>query len=271
MPEGDTVYRAATHLNRALAGREITASDFRVPKLATVDLSGRVTDEVVPVGKHILHRIGDITLHTHFGMDGSWHLYRPGQRWQRPAHTARVILNAKGIVAVGFDLAELELIRRESEQDAIGHLCPDLLHPQWDAAMAAEAATRLADQPEREIAAALLDQRTMAGLGNEYVNEICFLLGTHPRAQVADAGDTSRIVELARSLILTNRDRVERATTGDPRPGRRTFVYGRAGRPCLRCGTRIREDRHGAGARGGRQRDDRVSYFCPSCQPLPVA
>lgn len=265
MPEGDTVYRAAAHLDRALRGRMLTRFELRVPRFAAADLAGERVDEVVPVGKHLLHRIGAATLHSHLGMDGSWHLYRPGERWRRPEHTARAILEAPGVVAVGFDLAVTELLDRSEEATAIGHLGPDLLGPGWEAAAQAEAVRRLAADPDREISAALLDQRVLAGLGNEYVVELCFLRGLDPRGPVGAAGDLDRIVALARRLILANRDRVERTTTGDTRPGRRTWVYGRGGEPCRRCGARIVREAHGAGTDDPER--ERIGFRCPRCQP----
>lgn len=272
MPEGDTVYRVAAHLDRALAGHVLTEADLRVPRFATERLAGELVDEVVAVGKHLLHRIGDRTLHTHLGMDGQWQVLRPGARWPRPAFAARVVLATDRAVTVGFDLPVVDLVPRSRESEVVGHLGPDLLGPGWDPD---EAARRIAADPARPIAEALLDQRTIAGLGNVYVNELCFLRGVHPATPVGEAGDVDALVALAHRLITANRDRVERTTTGDLRPGRQTFVYGRDGRPCLRCGTTIVRDRHGggeagrgAGALGDRGADEsRVSYRCPHCQP----
>ncbi|KAB1662190.1 Fpg/Nei family DNA glycosylase [Pseudoclavibacter chungangensis] len=273
MPEGDTVHRVAAHLHRALAGRVLTRADLRVPKLAAVQLAGERVDEVVAVGKHLLHRIGPFTLHTHLGMDGEWQVLRPGARWPSPAHRARVVLANERVETVGFDLPVVELVPREREGELVGYLGPDLLGPSWNAD---EAVRRLAAAPEREIADALLDQRTLAGLGNEYVNELCFLRGLDPRTPVARSGDLAALVDLAHRLIVANRDRVERTTTGDLRRGRRSFVYDREGLACLRCGTRIVRDRHGgvgsglgAGSTSRGSDESRVSYRCPVCQPPP--
>ncbi|HEY8282234.1 MAG TPA: DNA-formamidopyrimidine glycosylase family protein, partial [Leifsonia sp.] len=177
MPEGDTVWRTARRLDAALAGRVLTATDFRVPAYATVDLSGRRVDEVVSRGKHLLARIGDQTVHSHLKMEGSWELYEPGARWRHPAHQARAVLNTEEVSAVGFLLGILEVIPRDREEDTVGYLGPDLLSSGWDAD---EAVRRLAAHPEQPIAVALLDQRNLAGLGNEYVNELCFLRGVLP-------------------------------------------------------------------------------------------
>lgn len=273
MPEGDTVHRVAAHLHRALAGRVLTRADLRVPKLSTVQLAGERVDEVVAVGKHLLHRIGPHTLHTHLGMDGTWQVLRPGARWPAPAHAARVVLANDVVQTVGFQLPVVELVARDREEDVVGYLGPDLLGPSWDAV---EAVRRLSERPEREIADALLDQRTLAGLGNEYVNELCFLRGVDPRTPVAGSGDLAAFVDLAHRLVVANRDRVERTTTGDLRRGRRSFVYGREGLPCLRCGTRIVRDRHGgvgsgrgAGSASRGADESRVSFRCPVCQPAP--
>ncbi|WP_166996652.1 Fpg/Nei family DNA glycosylase [Paramicrobacterium fandaimingii] len=256
MPEGDTVYRAAHHLNQVLAGRVIERWWLRVPTHATSDLAGRTIDDVVSRGKHILLRVGDLTLHTHLAMEGEWHIYARGARWRKPAHTARAIIETAEHSAVGFDLAVVELLPRADEQSVVGHLGPDLLAPDWSAA---EAADRLRAQPERTVASALLDQRTLAGLGNEYVNEICFLRGILPDTRVANT-DADALVALAHRLITANRDRVARTTTGDTRRGRQSWVYGRAGRPCMRCGSLIENRMLGEPGR------ERTTFWCPRCQ-----
>jgi endonuclease-8 len=258
VPEGDTVYRAAVHLNTALAGRPLTVCDIRVPKYAAVDLRGETVDEVVSRGKHLLTRVGEHSIHSHLKMEGSWHIYRHGTRWRRPAYQARIVLENADWVTVGFDLGTLEVLRREDEDEVVGHLGPDVLGPDWDAE---EAVRRLAAQESREIDVALLDQRTLAGLGNVYVNELCFLRGVLPQRPVGEVKDLPAVVALAHRLILANRDRVERTTTGDMRPGRQTYVYGREGKPCRRCGTRIRHGMLGATALS-----ERDTYWCPSCQ-----
>ncbi|QJU52375.1 Fpg/Nei family DNA glycosylase [Herbiconiux sp. KACC 21604] len=261
MPEGDTVYRTAVHLNTALAGRVLTVCDLRVPKYASVDLSGETVDEVVSVGKHLLTRVGGYSIHSHLKMEGSWHVYRHGTKWRRPAFQARAVLENTEWVTVGFDLGTLEVVERDREDEVVGYLGPDLLGPGWDAGSVDEAVRRLGEDGEREIDVALLDQRNLAGLGNVFVNELCFLRGLLPQRPVAESGDLVSIVELGHRLITANRDRVERTTTGDTRPGRQTWVYGREGRPCLRCGTRIRR-----GALGANELSERVTYWCPRCQ-----
>lgn len=176
MPEGDTVWLAARRMQEALAGRALTRSDFRVPALATADLAGRTVLEVVPRGKHLLTRLtGGLTLHTHFRMDGSWHLYRPGDRWTGGRDwQVRVVLENPEWQAVGYRLPVLELLPTAEEDRAVGHLGPDVLDDAFDAA---EALRRLLAEPDREIGMALLDQRLLAGLGNLYRCEVLFLRG----------------------------------------------------------------------------------------------
>lgn len=262
MPEGDTVYRTARHLNRVLAGRTIERWSLRVPAHATSDLTGQHIDGVVSRGKHILHHIGDMTLHTHLAMEGDWHIYARGARWKKPAHLARAIIETSEHSTIGFELGVVELISRSDEHLVVGHLGPDLLGPDWSAA---EAVARLEAQPERTIAAALLDQRTFAGLGNEYVTEICFVRGIRPQTLVGDT-DAVAIVTLAHRLITANRDRIARTTTGDTRPGRQSWVYGRARKPCLRCGTLVERGMLGDPASPGTQSRERRTFWCPACQ-----
>ncbi|GAA1846976.1 DNA-formamidopyrimidine glycosylase family protein [Agromyces salentinus] len=258
MPEGDTVFQAAERLRRALEGETLTRSDFRVPKYATVDLAGRTVDEVLARGKHLLIRAGDLTVHSHLKMEGSWRVFRPGERWNRPAHLARAVLETSGSVAVGFELGLLEVIPLDDEARAVGHLGPDLLGPDWDAP---EAVRRIGSAPEVPIAVALLDQRNLAGLGNVYVNELCFLRGIRPQRAVGAGVDVEAAVDLGRRLIVANRDRVARVTTGVDRRGARLWVYGRAGEPCRRCGTRIER-----GELGRTELEERVTFWCPNCQ-----
>jgi len=260
MPEGDSVYQAARRLRAALVDRPLTVSDFRVPRLATVDLTGRAVLAVIPRGKHLLTRVeGDLTLHTHLRMDGTWEIHRTGTRpLPRPAHAIRLILANERHTAVGMRMPVVELLRTADESEAVGHLGPDLLGPGWDPV---EAARRLASDPDRTIGDALLDQRNLAGVGNVYKCELCFLRGVAPWTPVAAAGDPLAWADLAHRLLFANRDRVGHVTTGDLRPGRRHWVYGRGGRPCARCGTTIRRADMGEPAR--------VTYWCPHCQPSP--
>ncbi len=178
MPEGDTVYRATATLHRALAGKNILRSDFRVPALSTVDLAGYTVAEVVPRGKHLLMRLHPpatmdpafsqppLTLHSHLLMEGRWDLYGQGERFRRPAHTARVVLSFDGVTAVGFDIAQVKLVPTAEETQLVGHLGPDLLGTDWDAPLAIE---NFRAHPHRGIGEALLDQRLMAGEGHRDV------------------------------------------------------------------------------------------------------
>ncbi|MEF2977439.1 DNA-formamidopyrimidine glycosylase family protein [Subtercola sp. YIM 133946] len=258
MPEGDTVYRTAEHLNAVLAGQVLTGCDIRVPKFATVDLTGERVDDVVSRGKHLLMRIGEFSIHSHLKMEGTWHVYRPETRWRKPAWQARAILKTAEWTAVGFELGKVEVLRRSDEDDVVGYLGPDLLGPGWDAV---EAERRLASDPAREIDVALLDQRNLAGLGNVFVNELCFLRGVLPTRPVGEVTQLGAVVALAHRLITANRDRVERTTTGDTRPGKQVFVYNRAGQPCRRCGTPILTGKLGASELALRD-----TYWCPHCQ-----
>lgn len=256
MPEGDSVWQTARRLHEALAGRALTRFDLRVPRGALVDLTGQTVREVVPRGKHILHRIGDVTLHSHLKMDGSWVVLAPGGAWPRPAHTARAILSTTVCETVGFDLAEIAVVATRDEHTLVGHLGPDPLQPDWDPA---EAARRLAADA-RPVHVALQDQRNLAGLGNEYANEVLFVRGIPPIAP-ADTVDTAALVATAARMLRANRDRPIRTFTGDTRRGSTTWVYGRANRPCRRCGTPIRTVRLGADPTR-----ERVVFWCPSCQ-----
>lgn len=262
MPEGDTVFLAATRLNDAIAGRVLTGTDLRVPSLATVDLSGSVLTAVIARGKHLLFRIeGGTTLHTHFKMEGSWHLYRPGQPWRGPKHQVRAVLTTEDRVAVGFRLGVVEVVPTAREDDVVGHLGPDPLAPDWDAD---EALDRLRSRGGQEIGSVLLDQSVIAGPGNVYKSEVCFLRGIHPRTLVGDVDDLEGVVDLLARLMQANRTTGMQITTGDTRRGQMQWVYGRAGEPCRRCNTPIaREAQSGYGG-------DRVTFWCPDCQPLPL-
>ncbi|MFB7334143.1 Fpg/Nei family DNA glycosylase [Streptomyces adustus] len=263
MPEGDTVWQAARRLHIALAGRVLIRSDLRVPKYATADLTGRAVLDVTPRGKHLLTRVeGGLTLHSHLRMDGSWKIYAPGARWTGgPAHQIRAILGTTEHTAVGYRLPVLELLRTADEHRAVGHLGPDLLGPDWDPE---RALANLRTDPARALGEALLDQRNLAGIGNVYKSELCFLLGVTPWLPVGalPAERAARLPTLAKRLLEANRERPVRSTTGHR--GQELFVYGRAHRPCLRCHTPIRAADQGDGSR------ERPTYWCPACQPGPA-
>ncbi|WFB07076.1 DNA glycosylase [Streptomyces sp. LX-29] len=278
MPEGDTVWWTARRLHEGLAGQRLVRCDLRVPRLATVDLTGREVIEAVSRGKHLLTRVeGGLTLHSHLRMDGAWRVYAPGERWTGgPGHQIRAILGTAGGTAVGYRLPVLELLRTADEDQAVGHLGPDLLGPGWSPE---EALRRLLAEPGRPVGEALLDQRNLAGIGNVYKSELCFMAGVSPWTPVADVPRLERMVALAKRLLEANKDRPARVTTADPRPDHRLWVYGRVGRPCVRCGTPVRgADVAGAPGSGddgqsrvGAGRDSaRVTYWCPRCQPGPA-
>jgi endonuclease-8 len=257
MPEGDTVYRTAVNLDAALAGSALTRCDIRVPAFATVDLTGDVVEGVVSRGKHLLIRVNAHSIHSHLKMEGSWHVYRHGTKWRRPAWQARAILATADWLAVGFQLGTLDVVARDDEESVVGYLGPDLLGPDWNAD---EALLRLTADPARAVGLALLDQRVMAGLGNVYRNELCFLSGALPTRPIGDIESPKKLVALAHRLIDANKNRVERTTTGTLR-GDTDWVYRREGKPCLRCGTRIER-----GKLGESTLQLRDTYWCPQCQ-----
>lgn len=257
VPEGDTVFRAARTMNRALAGKVITRSDFRVPQLATADISGQTVTEVVPVGKHLLVRTdAEMTLRTHFKMEGAWRLFRPGQKWRGPAHEIRLVLETAEWVAVGYLLAMVDLVPTSREDGLIGHLGPDILASNWDID---EVLSRMNSDPEMEIAEALLDQTKVAGIGNIYKNETLFLKGLDPWMRVSDVPDLKGVLRLARKLMMLNTEHPEQATTGNTTKGRQWWVMERPGHPCRRCGALVEVGRHGP--------HRRLTYWCPHCQP----
>ncbi|MFE1403610.1 DNA-formamidopyrimidine glycosylase family protein [Streptomyces sp. NPDC058770] len=274
MPEGDTVLQTARRLHAALADRVLTRSDLRVPRFATADLTGRTVLDVISRGKHLLTRIeGGLTLHSHLRMDGSWQVYAPGERWRGgPAHQIRGVLANADRTAVGYRLPVLELLRTREEERAVGHLGPDLLGPDWDPDTALR---NLLTDSSRPLGEALLDQRNLAGIGNVYKAELCFLARATPWLPIGElpAATASRLVTTAKQLLEANRDRPVRTTTTTTTSTRtgvvarphgskvRLWVYGRTNRPCLRCGTPIRMAEQGA----------RPTYWCPHCQAGPTA
>jgi endonuclease-8 len=268
MPEGDTIFRSATALRRALVGGVVQRAGAqprpglsRVPRLSR--LVGAQVEVVEARGKHLLigFSVG-LWLRTHMRMRGSWHRYRVGEAWRLPASRASCWLETETAVAVCFDAPEVELLRggELERHPALSTLGPDLLAPAFDAE---EAVRRLRAVPERALGIALLDQRAMAGIGNVYKSEICFIEERDPWAPVRRLSDDGllHLVSTARRLLLANVSSTaggRRVTTGVPVPGRSLWVYGRAGRPCRRCGTLI------LGRRQGEQ--GRMTYWCPRCQ-----
>jgi endonuclease-8 len=258
VPEGDVVWRTARQLNDALAGRVLTRSDFRVPRYATVDLAGRSVLAAVSRGKHLLTRVeGDVTVHTQLKMEGAWRIGRATGYPPRD-HRVRLVLANDTWQAVGYQLGIVEVLRTSREADAVGHLGPDLLGPDWDAG---EAVRRLAAAPDRPVGESIMDQRNLAGIGNMYKSETLFLRGVSPWRRTGDVPGMADLVELARRMLEANKERTGQVTTGNPARGQQTWVYGRAGQPCRRCGTIIRR------ADQGPELAERVTFWCPRCQP----
>lgn len=258
MPEGDAVYRTAVRLREALDGQVLIRSEFRVPRHATADLTGRTVLETVSRGKHLLTRVeGDLTVHTHLRMDGSWQVTAPGRPVVRGDQVRLILANAR-CQAVGVRLGMVDLLKTADEGRVVGHLGPDLLGLDWDPA---EAVRRLRRDPDTTIGEALLDQRNLAGIGTIYRAETLFLRGIWPWRKVGDIKDLDGLVTLAQRLLDANKNHAGTVTTGDRRPANQTWVYGRAGRPCRRCGTRISRAEMGAHAQ------ERLVLWCGGCQP----
>lgn len=269
MPEGDAVWRTARRLDTALSGQVLLRAALRVPAFATVDLAGREVLATVSRGKHLLTRLGPregshdgvastaLTLHTHLRMEGSWRIIEPDQSWPGPAADVRAVLEVPGRVAVGLRLGVVEVVATDDEHEVVGHLGPDLLGPDWDAD---EVLRRITADPARPVGEALADQRVLAGLGTIWLAELLFLRGVDPWRPVGDVDGPERLVALAHRLLRSGRDTGRMVTTGDPRAGRALYVYDRAGRPCRRCGTPVLTGRQGSPPQ------DRVRFWCPSCQ-----
>jgi len=290
MPEGDTIYRTAATLQRWLAGRQVTAARTTAPNVRARALVGDTVVGVEPRAKHLLIRFGSgRVLHTHLRMTGSWHVYRAGERWHRPASQARIVLEAGERLAVCFSAPVIELLAPGGDRlhPVLAALGPDVLVEPLDVG---EVRERLRGQPaSTEIGDVLLDQRVASGIGNIYRCEALFLGGLHPRRSLGEVGPDAVVeaVEAAARLMKARlgpgaaddavaapmrRSRPGTARpsgAGDRRapaparardPGRR-WVYDRAGRPCPRCGAVIASGRVGS--------QGRTAYWCPRCQPPP--
>jgi endonuclease-8 len=273
VPEGDTIHRAARTLDRALAGRAVTRFESVLPALTRVDVDrgvvGRTIERVIAAGKHLLmHFSGDLILLTHMRMNGSWHIYRPGERWQRPRSDMRVVVETDSYVAVAFNVPIAEFHTRQSlARSRVATIGPDLLAEAFDPSVALERIRARADLPIAEV---LLDQRALAGIGNVYKSEVLFLNGVRPDTRVGNLDEdrlreivatahrlmTSNVREGTPAAIVTYRGL--RRTTHRAAPGENLWVYGRAGKPCRRCGTPIRMEKRGP--------DARSTYYCPHCQ-----
>lgn len=258
MPEGDTVFRAAARLRSALAGKVLTRSDFRVPRYATVDLTGQLVESVGSYGKHLFVRTATASVHTHLKMEGIWRTYHCGQRWSRPRANARLVLATEDVEAVGFDLGKVEVLPIAEEHTVIDHLGPDLLGPNWDPG---EAVRRLARYPRQTIGVALLDQRNLAGVGNIYRSEVCYLRKVHPATPVGEVPDLLAMVNEAQRIL-------DKAAHERYVP----LAFNRHRWPCRRCGTRIvRRVLGDSGPEHDRvTQRERGIWFCPRCQPEPA-
>ncbi len=274
MPEGDTIFRTARTLHRALSGKLVERFASRYAQLSRIDddapLRGRRVLSVEARGKHcLMHFSGDLALRTHLRMNGSWHVYRPGEPWQRAASRMRIVVEVPDFVAVAFDVPVAEFETAASlARGPVAALGPDLLATNFDAE---EALRRLRSIAARPIGEALLDQRALAGIGNVFKSEILFLAGVHPETRVGQlsADVLAESLAIARRLLLANVHDTAgaeivtygglRRTTGRADPSARLWVYGRTGAPCRRCGTPLRCFRQGE--------DARVTFFCPHCQP----
>ena len=273
MPEGDSIFRAARTLHRALAGALVTRFESMFPALTRVHddapLTGRTVESVQSIGKHILMRFsGDLILRTHMRMNGSWHIYRPGEPWKRPRRDMRIIVGTAGFEAIGFNIPVAEFMagRDLQRHDELRRLGPDLLGADFDED---EAFRRVRAHASETIADVLLNQRVMAGVGNVYKSEVLFACGVNPFRPASEVTDAQ-----VRNLIATARRFLQlnvgtqwapmttyaglRRTTGSGDPAERLWVYGRARQPCRKCGTPIDVKPQGA--------DVRLTYWCPKCQ-----
>lgn len=269
MPEGDTLFRTAAGLRPHLVGRDVTAARAQgpgpVPQVQRI--VGRRIDAVEAQGKNLLIRFdGGLEIRTHLRMNGSWHRYRPGERWRRPPGRARLVLEVPGSVAVCFDAPVVELFEQRAAHlhPSLSRLGPDLLALDFDAAEA-HRRLRMPERGDLEIGVVLLDQRTMAGIGNVYKNEILWIERVSPFIRVGDVDDATleRLVATGHRLINANVDArrgPERVTTaGDRGASGALYVYRRQGRPCRRCGAPITVTRQGTDL-------PRATYWCPACQ-----
>lgn len=279
MPEGDTLFRTARTLHRALAGRRVVRFESVYPALTRVHddhpVTGRTVEAVESRGKHLLIRFsGGLVLRTHLRMRGSWHIYRPGERWMRPRADMRVVVATAEFEAVAFTVPVAEFLdgaglERQRDLAAMG---PDLLARDFDPAAAI---ARMRACGGEAIETVLLDQRVLAGIGNVFKSEVLFACRVHPFAPVASLPDEEleRLAAKGRELLAANARpgasggvvtyTGHRRTTRRADPGENLWVYGRTGRPCRRCGAAIVARRSGPHARW--------TWWCPVCQPAPGA
>jgi len=276
MPEGDTIFRSARALNKALAGKTVTRFDTALAPLARVNddtpLTGRTIEKVESRGKWLIMQFSDdLMLVTHMLMSGSWHIYRTGERWRMPKSKMRAVITTNEFEAVAFNVpvAQFHTQRSLERSTMVPKLGPDLLNENFSAD---EARTRLLAHAEHDIADALLNQRVMAGIGNVFKSEICFACQVHPFRKVATLTELEIecILDSSRKFLAANvKDGAgdgivtytgKRRTTHAANPGDRLWVYGRQGLECRRCGAKVMMRKQGTGARS--------TYWCPDCQPM---
>jgi len=274
MPEGDTIFRSARTLDRALAGKVVTGFRSEYALLTRFEdntpLTGRTIESVEARGKWLLmHFSEDAILVTHMLMNGSWHIYRPGERWQKPRSDMRIVIETAAMLAVGFNVpvAEFHTAHSLARRQGFNRLGPAPLAADFDAEAAI---ANLASRPDLELGLALLDQKLIAGLGNVFKSEVAFACGLNPFRTVGtlSRGQLESVVATARKFLQANvtensGDRIvtfvpHRRTTGRTDVEENLWVYGRAGKPCRRCATPVRSAKHRA--------DGRISFWCPVCQ-----
>ncbi|MGO1604765.1 DNA-formamidopyrimidine glycosylase family protein [Corynebacterium casei] len=273
MPEGDSVLQLSNKL-QFMVGREVTHTSIRVPRYATATFTGDYCENVWPYGKHLFMQFGEQILHTHLKMEGQWSIHYEGDKWRKPGFSARVVLRLantpRDIEVVGHSLGNVDVYPIDNYYDHIAHLGPDILDEQWEHSGRDEAIARILARPERSIGAALLDQKNVAGIGNEYRVEACFIAGIHPSDHVAVIGPelVEKIVDISHRIMWANRNSPVRVTTGVRRAGETTYVFGRNHKRCRRCGTLIYTDRLGGPDAGGEEGElERIIWVCPHCQP----
>jgi endonuclease-8 len=276
MPEGDTIYRAARTLNLALAGQNVTSFESALPHLSRVEVDrgvvGRTVEKVEAQGKWLLmHFSGGLILLSHMLMSGSWHIYRPGETWQRSRYNMRVVIGTPKILAVAFNVPVAEFHTAESltRREGFRSVGPSTLAENIDET---EIVARLRARPDLEIGVSLLTQSLLSGIGNVFKSEICFACGINPFRTVADLSDDDLkcLVSKARKFMLANvtessGDKITtyvpmRRTTGRANVSERLWVYKRTGEPCRHCGSTIVSRKQGF--------DARTSFWCPRCQPM---
>ncbi|HWR16601.1 MAG TPA: DNA-formamidopyrimidine glycosylase family protein [Terriglobales bacterium] len=274
MPEGDTIFRAARTLNKALAGKVVTRFETVLPHLERVHVdapvTGRVVESVTSHGKWITMQFsGDLILLTHMLMSGSWHIYRPGERWHRRHDDMRIVIATESIEAIAFNvpIAEFHTTASLARRPGFNRLGQDVLAAEFDEQVASQ---QLRSAPDLEVGEALLRQSLLAGIGNVFKSEIAFACGVNPFRTVATLKpeEATWLVRTARKYLLANvsdtsNDKIVtytgfRRTTGRANEEERLWVYGRAGQPCRKCGTPVRRLKQGP--------DARVTFWCPSCQ-----